>query len=247
MSWTEERIELLTRLWGEGRSASQIAAELGGVTRNAVIGKVHRLKLDNRPKGGADESPAEAAPVAPVRVAPAFEPAPQPVPVAAAPVPEPVAAPSIAAVEPPAPRREFAPAPVAAPVVTPASAPMQTPSAAPRILTPSMPTSAPPRAPMPLRQPMIHSVGATALKMDPDAGAFEEAQPFGHSEGGEVVPMSRNLTLVQLSDRTCKWPLGDPLSPDFRFCGNHSQDSSPYCKHHARIAFQPMSERRRVR
>jgi GcrA cell cycle regulator len=59
--------------------------------------------------------------------------------------------------------------------------------------------------------------------------------------------MTRNLTLVQLSDRTCKWPLGDPLSADFRFCGNSSNDASPYCVYHARLAFQPVSERRRVR
>ena len=48
MSWTNERVELLKKLWGEGQSASQIAKELGGVTRNAVIGKVHRLGLSNR-------------------------------------------------------------------------------------------------------------------------------------------------------------------------------------------------------
>ena len=48
MSWTDERVELLKKLWGEGQSASQIAKELGGVTRNAVIGKVHRLGLSNR-------------------------------------------------------------------------------------------------------------------------------------------------------------------------------------------------------
>ena len=48
MSWTEERVETLKRMWGEGQSASQIAKELGGVTRNAVIGKVHRLGLSNR-------------------------------------------------------------------------------------------------------------------------------------------------------------------------------------------------------
>ena len=48
MSWTDERVELLTKMWGEGQSASQIAKELGGVTRNAVIGKVHRLGLSNR-------------------------------------------------------------------------------------------------------------------------------------------------------------------------------------------------------
>ena len=43
MSWTDERVEILTKMWAEGNSASQIAKELGGVTRNAVIGKVHRL------------------------------------------------------------------------------------------------------------------------------------------------------------------------------------------------------------
>ena len=48
MAWTDERIELLTKLWAEGHSASQIAGRLGGVTRNAVIGKVHRLGLPGR-------------------------------------------------------------------------------------------------------------------------------------------------------------------------------------------------------
>ena len=48
MSWTEERVEVLKKLWAEGHSASQIAKELGGVTRNAVIGKVHRLGLSGR-------------------------------------------------------------------------------------------------------------------------------------------------------------------------------------------------------
>ena len=236
MSWTEERIELLTRLWGEGRSASQIAAELGGVTRNAVIGKVHRLKLDNRPKGGTDESVAEI-------VTPVVQMA-APAPAARTPEPIIVAEPSMPRAEPVAPRAPAA-APTPAPSMVPSAAPKP---AAPRILTPSMPSSPPLRAPMPQRQPMVHSImGATALKMDPEPDAFEDAQPLAHTESGEVVPMSRNLTLVQLSERTCKWPLGDPLSPDFRFCGNHSQDASPYCKYHARIAFQPVSERRRVR
>ncbi|MDA0961931.1 MAG: GcrA cell cycle regulator, partial [Proteobacteria bacterium] len=61
MSWTDERVELLKKMWGEGQSASQIAKELGGVTRNAVIGKVHRLGLSNRTNG----SPAPAKPEAP--------------------------------------------------------------------------------------------------------------------------------------------------------------------------------------
>ncbi|HEX2536948.1 MAG TPA: GcrA family cell cycle regulator [Pseudolabrys sp.] len=57
MSWTDERVELLKKLWSDGLSASQIAAELGGITRNAVIGKVHRLGLSGRAK-----SPSSAAP-----------------------------------------------------------------------------------------------------------------------------------------------------------------------------------------
>lgn len=56
MGWTDERVELLKKLWADGLSASQIAAELGGITRNAVIGKVHRLGLSGRAK-----SPSSAA------------------------------------------------------------------------------------------------------------------------------------------------------------------------------------------
>jgi GcrA cell cycle regulator len=57
ITWTDERVETLKRLWSDGLSASQIAAELGGITRNAVIGKVHRLGLSGRAK-----SPSSAAP-----------------------------------------------------------------------------------------------------------------------------------------------------------------------------------------
>ena len=115
MSWTEERIDQLKRLWGQGMTASQIAEELGGVSRNAVIGKAHRLGLEARPspvKGG-DTSGAAAAAAAP----PAAEKASTPrVTPAAAPV---------------------APAP-AAKVAAAAPAPV-TPSAAPA--TPSTPTA----------------------------------------------------------------------------------------------------------
>ncbi len=56
-TWTEERVELLKQLWTDGRSASQIAAEIGGCSRNAVIGKIHRLGLSGRAKPGP--APAE--------------------------------------------------------------------------------------------------------------------------------------------------------------------------------------------
>src|SRR5260221_129680 len=57
MTWTDERVETLKKLWTEGLSASQIAAELGGITRNAVIGKVHRLGLSGRAKSPASSAP----------------------------------------------------------------------------------------------------------------------------------------------------------------------------------------------
>jgi GcrA cell cycle regulator len=57
MTWNDERVELLTKLWAEGLSASQIAGRLGGVTRNAVIGKVHRLGLSGRATSSRSSSP----------------------------------------------------------------------------------------------------------------------------------------------------------------------------------------------
>lgn len=96
MSWTDERIEKLTKMWEGGATASQIAEELGGVSRNAVIGKAHRLGLKARPspvkanEKDAAPAPAPRAAKAPPRPAPA--PAPRPAPAAATPArPAPVA------------------------------------------------------------------------------------------------------------------------------------------------------------
>ena len=88
MSWTDERIETLRKMWDSGMTATQIAEELGGVSRNAVIGKAHRLGLASRPspvKPNATEAKA-AAPAAEAAPAPRPAPAPKPVP---APAPEP--------------------------------------------------------------------------------------------------------------------------------------------------------------
>jgi len=69
MGWTEERVELMKKLWQDGLSASQIAKQLGGVTRNAVIGKVHRLGLTGRaapskPQRSVFKAPRPARPIA---------------------------------------------------------------------------------------------------------------------------------------------------------------------------------------
>ena len=101
MSWTDERIETLKKMWDSGLTATQIAEELGGVSRNAVIGKAHRLGLQSRP---SPVKPNEA------KAEQAAKPAPAPV-AAAAPAPAP--APTPKAVVEPEPR-EAASAPVAA-------------------------------------------------------------------------------------------------------------------------------------
>ncbi len=84
------------------------------------------------------------------------------------------------------------------------------------------------------------SRGNTAL-----AHAFEmevEADPVPFDN---VVPMSQRKTLLELTEDTCHWPVGDPGSPDFFFCGGKSLQSLPYCAHHSRIAYQPAGDRRR--
>lgn len=171
MIWTDERVEMLRKLWADGLSASQIAAQLGGVSRNAVIGKVHRLKLSGR--GRTTNTPA-------------------------------------------------------------------------RQKKPSQPATAKvPARQMTSSRSAPSSIGATALQTQIDAEP--NIRTISRSDNSVVVPISRNLQLIQLNERTCKWPIGDPLAENFHFCGNDCAEAGPYCRYHARIAFQPASERRRVR
>lgn len=149
--WTEDRVTSLKKLWLEGLSASQIAKQLGGVTRNAVIGKVHRLGLSGR-----------AAPAAPAR--PAFK-APRP----------------------------------ARPAV----------SHAPRRAEPA--------------QPVHHPVPAAPL-------------PVVHEEPGSA-------TVLTLGAHMCKWPIGDPASETFSFCGRRTGHDGPYCAEHSRVAYQPQMKK----
>lgn len=204
MSWTDERVETLKRMWAEGQSASQIAKELGGVTRNAVIGKVHRLGLSNRAGEGASMADeAEAAPAAakPEQAAKPVEPA------------TPKSAPKPAAERP---------APAAAPAA-PAAAP-----AAPSNVTP-----------LPIRKAIIPA--GQPLPPQPSAN---EISPEALASVREVEKRARKLSLMELTERTCKWPIGDPATEDFWFCGLPSVAGKPYCEAHVGVAFQPMSARR---
>ena len=207
MSWTDERVETLKKMWAEGQSASQIAKELGGVTRNAVIGKVHRLGLSNRVGPGAareDGDEAEAA-APPPAAAPRAEPAPRPV------VAE-------------APRAEPAPRPVPERPAAPAAA---------------APASAVSITPMPIRKVIIPA--GQPLPPQPSAN---EISPEALASVREVEKRAKRLTLMELTERTCKWPIGDPATDDYWFCGLPSLPGKPYCEAHVGVAFQPMSARR---
>ena len=157
MSWTDERVELLKKLWSDGLSASQIAAELGGITRNAVIGKVHRLGLSGRAKSTSTGVPR--------------------------------------------PRKARAPSHM-------------------------------------MRIGRASIRGNTALA---HAYEIEEAEP---ELIDNVIPIGQRRTLLELNEQTCRWPVGDPGSGDFFFCGGNTLAGLPYCGYHGRVAYQPPAARR---
>jgi len=190
MSWTDERVELLSRLWLEGRSASQISAVLGGgLTRNAVIGKVHRLGLAGRVK-----SPNAATDGVGARGGRS----------------------DISELAASAPRR-VAPRPVAAAASHSATSLVATARAV---------------------------QGNTALALA--EATLEAVKPMRALEE-VVVPLSLRVTIVELRESMCKWPLGDPSSQDFRYCGSPAHAATPYCQYHGKLAYQPAQDRRRER
>jgi len=221
MSWTDDRVELLKKMWTDGKSASQIAKELGSVTRNAVIGKVHRLGLSSRT---GDAGPEAEAP------APVVE-----APVAAAPTPAPVAAP--AAVQPPAAeptRVEAAPTATEMPEDNDEDEDDDQGPA----LRPTAPNLGSVVA-MPGRRPI-----APAGQPLPPQPSANEISPEALANVREVEKTARKLGLMELTERTCKWPIGDPATEEFWFCGLPSVAGKPYCEAHVSVAFQPMQARR---
>jgi GcrA cell cycle regulator len=217
MSWTEERIDKLKELWSKGMTASQIAEELGGVSRNAVIGKAHRLDLQSRPspvKGGDGEAaakpePRKAAPRAAPKAAPAPAAAPsQPVQAKASPPP---------------------PAPVS--VDAEVNAAMPLPNRA---------------APVPANT-SFRSIGPGGfVRQSPgeQSAPSTPAPPRRLVPAKPSAEIAGKTSLLDLNDRICKWPLGHPGEPDFHFCGDPVNPGFPYCVAHCGQAFQAQMPRR---
>ena len=150
MSWTDERVMLLKRLWIEGKTAAEIAKMIGGgVTRNAVIGKAHRLKLSGR--------------------------------------------------------------------ISPIQENARTDTAIGRVVS----------TPRKSQKSTVSKVSNREIIAPVHIPAVEENYCFGDG-----------VSLVELKERMCRWPIGDPQDADFKFCGCNAVSGLPYCVDHARMAFQ---------
>jgi len=164
MSWTPERVSVLEKMWSDGKSAAEIAKELGeGVTRNAVIGKAHRMGLSGRPspikkpaKGTAKKTAKPAAKT---------------------------------------PKEKIKPAAAKAPASKPLGK-------------------------------KIKPIPAAPLKKKKE------------------MPTGEGLSILDLTDRICKWPFGDPQDADFHFCGAASRPTKPYCPEHCEEAYQILQRKK---
>ncbi len=224
MSWTDERIARLTKMWEGGSTASQIAENLGGVSRNAVIGKAHRLGLKARP-----------SPVKPNEREPEPAPAPRAVKPAAPPAPEAASAHTSSIVEPAAAAAPRAYTPAAPPrVAAPASAPTSTALASP-VDASAAPTPTPPPS------PRIVSVGPGGFLRQ---GPGDQQAPIPPAPPRRLVPakpsadIAAKTSLLDLNDRICRWPMGHPGEADFHFCGEKVNPGFPYCVDHCGRAYQ---------
>ena len=162
MAWNDERVELLKKLWADGLSASQIAGRLGGVTRNAVIGKVHRLGLSGRATTSRMKSHRPRARAQAVKR---------------------------------------------------------------------------------LMKPRFANIGNPALRNL----YLGDTEPYTPPAEELEIPLNERKYIQTLTECDCRWPIGDPQTADFHFCGKNKVPGLPYCEFHARRAFQPPQARRRER
>lgn len=189
MSWTDERVEQLKTLWAEGHSASQIAKTMGGVTRNAVIGKVHRLGLSNRTQPPVEKEKKEVVSAQEKSVVTNMD----------------------------------------------------------RIKQAAQEHSSTP----PPKRVELSIVASREEETSEQDVKFEQLEDEEVRESAaraaelaKVEAQSLKLSLMELNERTCKWPIGDPATDDFYFCGLPCEAGKSYCKGHAKAAYQPVTSRR---
>ncbi len=173
--WNDTRIRQLKKMWADGESAGEIAATLGGLSRNAIIGKIYRLGLSNR----------------------------DPVPAVKMDNPKGKKQPKVAS-------------------------------------TTALPSG---QNKLPLRRPPVVRAGQP---LPPQPAANEISEDVLRT-AAETLKKAKKISLMELTEKTCKWPVGDPSTDDFWFCGLDSETGKPYCKAHNDVAFHPPNMLRKMR
>jgi GcrA cell cycle regulator len=202
MAWTEERVKKLTLLWKSGNSASKIAIELGeGVSRNAVIGKIHRLGLSERGSGSNASGPKIKENKIKDKNLPKNQ--------------------------------------------TSEVSDLQ------NSLEASTQRSGKKRGRKPSIKKLTINENQSILGFNADenssleTGEIEtEIDKLALKNMKEIEKKAKKLNLLELTEKTCKWPIGDPATSEFWFCGHPSEQGKPYCETHISIAFQPITTRR---
>ncbi len=172
MTWTEQKIQMLKDMWGH-HSASEIAEHIGGLTRNAVIGKAHRLKLSAQKSSDTPGTGLQRA--------------------------QNSLSGGMGAIK----------------------------TSRKRVMLRPLPSVA-------------AQTAATPMRAVPTAKDI-----FRSLEGIGGTTRSEGIAVTKAGERHCRWPVGDPRSPDFRFCGCTAHEGLPYCVDHARVAYQNVSKRTR--
>ena len=202
MAWTEERVKKLTLLWKSGNSASKIAIELGeGVSRNAVIGKIHRLGLSERGSGSNVSGPKKIQNKMKDKNLSKHQDL------------------KVSQLD--------------------------------NILEESSQRKGKKRG----RKPSIKNLTSSENKSTTGSNANEnsslavgqidnEIDKVALANMMEIEKKAKKLSLLELTEKTCKWPIGDPATSEFWFCGHPSEQGKPYCNTHISIAFQPIATRR---
>ena len=193
MAWSDERVAVLKKMWLEGNSASEIAKELGNITRTAVIGKVHRLGLSNR-----DTNVSKAG----VTVEKSIK--------------------GLKRGRPPKINKE------------PKKRGRPQKITQPKDLNDTTLERGKP----------ISASGTTTRSNDSRLEVVSDLSEETLKDLLKVEMKSKKISLMDLTERTCKWPIGDPATDEFWFCGHEAEPGKPYCKTHISIAFQPITQRR---
>lgn len=178
MPWTDEMVESLKKMWDEGLSTGEIGKRLG-VSKNSIVGKVHRLQLVARPSPIKKKDPTEPS--------------------------------------------------------------KQKTKPAPKAEKPSKPlTSKPVEQPKPVAENT--SPSKQEKKYEPAKKTFKEREPEAYMDVS--IPVAHTpkkpgdkITVTDLDNHTCRWPLGDPKDESFHFCGAPVKIGQTYCEEHAAIAY----------